>query len=551
MSAEGDLLFHSDIFFPDLNDAEELDFDKSFFATDVDQSSAINGDSFDSLSGADLITPLEEDDESALFIKPLGSPGASGDFSNVQELQPHISASNAPESYTQSLVLAQTNDEFVPAFSHGHFQKPSLSLGQLKNMYPSNGGLPDMYLQGNRAGLMSPTSPGAAQKSLLSPGSTVDKLNHLSLGQQAYGGHVFDTKPAIGRGYPGSPTGVVPLSPSSKRFSPTTLSSPRAGTSHLAYGSSASQNLSSNGVVMSPPSPVGVPTSVGSLSASSPATTFDSKDSVNVLLNEKLQKAQQAKPMYMSSQGLVSRMSTAGGDSPGYLQEVDATGDGLRPLQSMSSRPPHLMQRSLSSHALGQLRTLAPVPPGGGQMSPIDPTSRMRELGSPSSRGPPQVSDMQGMNARPMMTSMRRVYSTGDIQSMQSGLDRPGGEDGAFKIGRYTLDERKMRIQRYRQKRTERNFNKKIKYACRKTLADSRPRVRGRFAKNDEVELPVKQNGRKHEEDDDEGEVMLEEDDDLFIDEDSSGDFSAVMGFDSIDLKHQDDPLSMFAPGIR
>lgn len=29
------------------------------------------------------------------------------------------------------------------------------------------------------------------------------------------------------------------------------------------------------------------------------------------------------------------------------------------------------------------------------------------------------------------------------------------------------------------------------KYACRKTLADSRPRIRGRFARNDEVvEIP-------------------------------------------------------------
>lgn len=27
----------------------------------------------------------------------------------------------------------------------------------------------------------------------------------------------------------------------------------------------------------------------------------------------------------------------------------------------------------------------------------------------------------------------------------------------------------------------------KMQYACRKTLADSRPRVRGRFAKNDEL----------------------------------------------------------------
>lgn len=30
-----------------------------------------------------------------------------------------------------------------------------------------------------------------------------------------------------------------------------------------------------------------------------------------------------------------------------------------------------------------------------------------------------------------------------------------------------------------------------MKYACRKTLADSRPRIRGRFARNDEVvEIP-------------------------------------------------------------
>ena len=42
-------------------------------------------------------------------------------------------------------------------------------------------------------------------------------------------------------------------------------------------------------------------------------------------------------------------------------------------------------------------------------------------------------------------------------------------------------------LSRYRQKRHERNFNKRIKYMCRKTLADSRPRVRGRFARNDDA----------------------------------------------------------------
>lgn len=76
-------------------------------------------------------------------------------------------------------------------------------------------------------------------------------------------------------------------------------------------------------------------------------------------------------------------------------------------------------------------------------------------------------------------------------------------------------------------KRNERNFSKKIKvhnshlsytfvyhfltlnfnflqYACRKTLADSRPRVRGRFAKNDEFGEHHRSTCNTHEEDTDE-----------------------------------------------
>lgn len=73
---------------------------------------------------------------------------------------------------------------------------------------------------------------------------------------------------------------------------------------------------------------------------------------------------------------------------------------------------------------------------------------------------------------------------------------------------RYSPEEKKERIERYRSKRTQRNFNKKIKYACRKTLADSRPRIRGRFARNDEIEKnPQVQwshiGGEEDEEDDD------------------------------------------------
>ncbi|GAB4834441.1 hypothetical protein Ancab_032697 [Ancistrocladus abbreviatus] len=97
---------------------------------------------------------------------------------------------------------------------------------------------------------------------------------------------------------------------------------------------------------------------------------------------------------------------------------------------------------------------------------------------------------------------MRRVCSTGDlpmvIKRSQTSSQRllpssPLGNEGTlmeeanFKVGKYSAEERKERIDRYRAKRTQRNFNKTIKYACRKTLADNRPRIRGRFARNDEM----------------------------------------------------------------
>lgn len=44
-------------------------------------------------------------------------------------------------------------------------------------------------------------------------------------------------------------------------------------------------------------------------------------------------------------------------------------------------------------------------------------------------------------------------------------------------------------------------------YACRKTLADSRPRVRGRFAKNDEFCEPNRQASSSHHEEDNDDDV--------------------------------------------
>ncbi|XP_031113725.1 uncharacterized protein LOC116017307 isoform X3 [Ipomoea triloba] len=117
---------------------------------------------------------------------------------------------------------------------------------------------------------------------------------------------------------------------------------------------------------------------------------------------------------------------------------------------------------------------------------------------------PPQDLEFQGDNSRLFCPdSIPRVYNcasdqfqtlSSESQHLVSGAgsstpltsDITCLEDTTFKVGKLSVEERKEKIHRYLKKRNERNFSKKIKYACRKTLADSRPRVRGRFAKNDD-----------------------------------------------------------------
>lgn len=89
---------------------------------------------------------------------------------------------------------------------------------------------------------------------------------------------------------------------------------------------------------------------------------------------------------------------------------------------------------------------------------------------------------------------MRRAYSEGDIKTLSNG--NIGIVNGSvpqrplrlLSMDSYKIEERREKLSRYRKKKSKRNFGRKIKYACRKALADSQPRVRGRFAKTDECE---------------------------------------------------------------
>jgi CCT motif len=60
-------------------------------------------------------------------------------------------------------------------------------------------------------------------------------------------------------------------------------------------------------------------------------------------------------------------------------------------------------------------------------------------------------------------------------------VDRPDGW-----VGAYSPESRKMRIERFMEKRNHRVWTKKVKYGVRKNFADSRLRVKGRFVKKED-----------------------------------------------------------------
>jgi len=63
------------------------------------------------------------------------------------------------------------------------------------------------------------------------------------------------------------------------------------------------------------------------------------------------------------------------------------------------------------------------------------------------------------------------------------------------KIGPLTVEERRVKVEQYLKKRKERTWNKRINYDCRKRVADSRLRFKGRFVTKTQASAMLKEVG--------------------------------------------------------
>mmetsp|Transcript_2036 Transcript_2036/g.6109 ORF Transcript_2036/g.6109 Transcript_2036/m.6109 type:complete len:347 (-) Transcript_2036:1857-2897(-) len=94
--------------------------------------------------------------------------------------------------------------------------------------------------------------------------------------------------------------------------------------------------------------------------------------------------------------------------------------------------------------------------------------------------------------AKPTVTLPVRVNVKVERPVTATAAASGSGETAPKRIGIYTPEARKARIARFHAKRAKRVWRKRIKYDCRKKLADSRPRIKGRFVRREDMEEMMK-----------------------------------------------------------
>jgi hypothetical protein len=98
------------------------------------------------------------------------------------------------------------------------------------------------------------------------------------------------------------------------------------------------------------------------------------------------------------------------------------------------------------------------------------------------------------MSSSPDNSSTVQDVSSSYLRRSESSVDLFSSAAAAGHMSpQFMAMDREARVHRYREKRKMRRFEKTIRYASRKAYAETRPRIKGRFAKRADADLEVDQ----------------------------------------------------------
>ncbi|KAE9037266.1 hypothetical protein PR002_g6665 [Phytophthora rubi] len=109
-------------------------------------------------------------------------------------------------------------------------------------------------------------------------------------------------------------------------------------------------------------------------------------------------------------------------------------------------------------------------------------SSSASELAANSAAAEDLRKEQARVSAASASSSLSISASTDSLLSVLN-VGSPKSSSTEKKIGSYSPAARKLRLQKFHEKRKNRTWKKSIKYDCRKKLADDRPRIKGRFVR--------------------------------------------------------------------
>ncbi|KAA8534314.1 hypothetical protein F0562_031859 [Nyssa sinensis] len=145
-------------------------------------------------------------------------------------------------------------------------------------------------------------------------------------------------------------------------------------------------------------------------------------------------------------------------------------------------------QQQWPNHDNLSLRNMAAAAPCGPSSTPIEGNAANYSLNG-SASGSNNGSNGQNGSSDQNGSSTAIIAAEGANMVGDSGVDGKCGADGGSGSGsrsgvdQYQLARREAALNKFRQKRKERCFEKKVRYQSRKRLAEQRPRVRGQFVR--------------------------------------------------------------------